>query len=89
MDTMVRAGQSSEKAALRYQHSNDDRQREVADGIDACVQARRARTDEQGGSAIGHAAGRGHVTAPRQQTRPRTLTWVFVVERATGIEPAL
>ncbi|MBO8194351.1 tyrosine-type recombinase/integrase family protein [Streptomyces oryzae] len=44
-DTMVRAGQSSEKAALRYQHSNDDRQREVADGIDAYVQARRARTD--------------------------------------------
>ncbi len=43
--TMVRAGQSSEKAALRYQHSNDDRQREVADGIDAYVQARRARTD--------------------------------------------
>lgn len=34
-DTMVRAGQSSERAALIYQHSNLERQREVADGIDA------------------------------------------------------
>ncbi len=33
-DTMVRAGQSSEKAALIYQHSDDDRQREVAVGLD-------------------------------------------------------
>ncbi|MEV0443170.1 tyrosine-type recombinase/integrase [Streptomyces spectabilis] len=40
-DTMVRAGQSSEKAALIYQHSDDDRQQEVAAGLDATV--RRAR----------------------------------------------
>jgi len=38
---MVRAGQSSEKAALIYQHSNDDRQQEVAAGLDATV--RKAR----------------------------------------------
>ena len=25
----------------------------------------------------------------RQQTRPKSLTWAFVVERVTGIEPAL
>ncbi|MFD8417379.1 tyrosine-type recombinase/integrase [Streptomyces sp. NPDC059650] len=42
-DTMVRAGQSSEKAAMIYQHSNLDRQREVAAGIDARVQALRGR----------------------------------------------
>ncbi|MEJ8636297.1 site-specific integrase [Streptomyces sp. MS2.AVA.5] len=42
-DTMVRAGQSSERAALIYQHSNLERQREVADGIDACVQAEREK----------------------------------------------
>ena len=30
---MVRAGQSSEKAALIYQHSDEDRQREVAAGL--------------------------------------------------------
>lgn len=41
-DTMVRAGQSSEKAALIYQHSDDDRQREVAAGLDATVRKARA-----------------------------------------------
>ncbi|MGW6011454.1 tyrosine-type recombinase/integrase [Streptomyces sp. NPDC055210] len=42
-DTMVRAGQSSEKAALIYQHSDADRQREVAAGLDAAI--RKARQD--------------------------------------------
>ncbi|WP_432745388.1 site-specific integrase [Streptomyces sp. JH002] len=42
-DTMVRAGQSSEKAAMIYQHSEVERQREVAAGIDASVRAARAR----------------------------------------------
>lgn len=36
-DTMVRAGQSSEKAALIYRHSDVDRQREVVAEIDAAV----------------------------------------------------
>lgn len=40
-DTMVRAGQSSEKAALIYQHSDDARQQEVAEGIDVRVRALR------------------------------------------------
>ena len=40
---MVRAGQSSEKAALICQHSVDDRQREVAAALDATV--RRARQE--------------------------------------------
>jgi hypothetical protein len=34
---MVRAGQSSEKAAMKYQHSDTERQKEVASGIDAHV----------------------------------------------------
>ncbi|MFG2023621.1 tyrosine-type recombinase/integrase [Streptomyces sp. NPDC048825] len=42
-DTMVRAGQSSEKAALIYQHSDDERQREVAAGLDEMVRAERAK----------------------------------------------
>ncbi|GHE76973.1 putative prophage phiRv2 integrase [Streptomyces vinaceus] len=46
-DTMVRAGQSSEKAAMIYQHSNLERQREVAAGIDARVQSLRAKAAEQ------------------------------------------
>ncbi|RLL67715.1 tyrosine-type recombinase/integrase [Streptomyces sp. Z26] len=40
-DTMVRAGQSSEKAALIYQHSDDERQREVAAGLDESVRRMR------------------------------------------------
>ncbi|MGW2281151.1 tyrosine-type recombinase/integrase [Streptomyces sp. NPDC001770] len=42
-DTMVRAGQSSEKAAMMYQHSDTERQKEVASGIDAHVQAERLK----------------------------------------------
>lgn len=42
-DTMVRAGQSSEKAAMKYQHSDSERQKEVAGGIDAHVRAARLR----------------------------------------------
>ncbi|MFB7636801.1 tyrosine-type recombinase/integrase [Streptomyces sp. NPDC056149] len=43
-DTMVRAGQSSEKAALIYQHSDDERQQEVAGAIDAKVRDARDKT---------------------------------------------
>ncbi|MFF1472017.1 tyrosine-type recombinase/integrase [Streptomyces mirabilis] len=46
-DTMVRAGQSSEKAALIYQHSDDERQEEVAAGLDATVRKARAATTEK------------------------------------------
>ncbi len=45
-DTMVRAGQSSAKAALIYQHSDDERQVEVAAGLDATV--RKARAEAAG-----------------------------------------
>ncbi|WP_043265078.1 tyrosine-type recombinase/integrase [Streptomyces sp. CT34] len=44
-DAMVRAGQSSERAALIYQHSDDARQQEVAEGIDARVRALRQQAD--------------------------------------------
>lgn len=39
-DAMVRAGQSSERAALIYRQSDLERQREVAAGLDRLVQAR-------------------------------------------------
>ncbi len=45
-DTMVRAGQSSERAALMYQHSDLDRQKEIADALDARVRARREAARE-------------------------------------------
>ncbi|GAA1506505.1 site-specific integrase [Streptomyces albidochromogenes] len=44
-DTMVRAGQSSEKAALIYQHSDFERQQEVASGLDDLVRAARKKAD--------------------------------------------
>ncbi|MFI2370365.1 tyrosine-type recombinase/integrase [Streptomyces sp. NPDC018833] len=46
-DTMVRAGQSSEKAALIYQHSDLDRQQEVASGLDQLVRAARQKGKEK------------------------------------------
>jgi integrase len=50
-DTMVRAGQSSEKAALICQHTDDERQEEVAAGLDATV--RKARAAATGGPPAG------------------------------------
>ncbi|GAA1358240.1 hypothetical protein [Streptomyces beijiangensis] len=50
---MVRAGQSSEKAALIYQHSDHERQQEVAAGLDKMVRAKRneaAAKDDDGPS---------------------------------------
>jgi hypothetical protein len=49
---MVRAGQSSEKAALIYQHSDRERQKEVASGLDKMVRAARKKGSDQpkGGS---------------------------------------
>ncbi|WP_175499914.1 tyrosine-type recombinase/integrase [Streptomyces sp. CC77] len=44
-DTMVRAGQSTERAALIYQHSDVERQREVAAGLDRLVRERRDAAD--------------------------------------------
>ncbi|MFE7237463.1 tyrosine-type recombinase/integrase [Streptomyces sp. NPDC057580] len=46
-DAMVRAGQSTERAALIYQHSDLERQREVAAGLDQLVRARREAVDDQ------------------------------------------
>ena len=46
-DTMVRAGQSSEKAALIYQHSDLERQQEVASGLDDLVRSAREEAVEK------------------------------------------
>lgn len=54
-DAMVRAGQSSERAALIYQHSTLERQREVAAGLDERVRAERrdsAGSDPSGAEAV-------------------------------------
>ncbi|MFE9395327.1 tyrosine-type recombinase/integrase [Streptomyces flavidovirens] len=46
-DTMVRAGQSTERAALIYQHSDLERQKDVAAGLDQLVRAQRKVADDQ------------------------------------------
>ncbi len=38
---------------------------------------------------LGHAEGTATSERSRQQTSPGPLAWGFVVERVTGIEPAL
>ncbi len=50
-DTMVRAGQSTERAALICQHSDLERQREVAAGLDQFVRARREVVDDPASGA--------------------------------------
>lgn len=39
---MRRLGHSTQDAALRYQHATDERDRELADGIDRITRAKRA-----------------------------------------------
>ncbi|MFI1097535.1 tyrosine-type recombinase/integrase [Streptomyces sp. NPDC020917] len=53
-DAMVRAGQSSERAALIYQHSTLERQKEVAAGLDERVRAERldAAADDPSGAEV-------------------------------------
>ncbi|MEU0985907.1 tyrosine-type recombinase/integrase [Streptomyces sp. NPDC005953] len=46
-DTMVRAGQSTERAALIYQHSDHERQTEVAAGLDQLVERQRQIADDR------------------------------------------
>lgn len=43
---MVHAGQSSEKAVLIYQHSDLERQQEVASGLDDLVRAVRSKASK-------------------------------------------
>ncbi|WP_329453038.1 tyrosine-type recombinase/integrase [Streptomyces sp. NBC_01724] len=76
-DTMVRAGHSTERAALIYQHSDLERQREVAAGLDQLV------------PGIWHGYGTGRLNWSRQQRSPGPMAWGFCVERVTRIELAL
>lgn len=41
-EIMRRLGHSTQDAALRYQHATDERDRELADGIDRIIRAKRA-----------------------------------------------
>ncbi|GGT53511.1 hypothetical protein GCM10014713_54220 [Streptomyces purpureus] len=50
-DLMVRAGQSSERAQLIYQHSTKEHQRRLADDIDATVRSQRTPADRGSGTS--------------------------------------
>lgn len=54
-DTMARAGQSSEKAALIYQHSDRERQKEMAGGLDKMVRAARQKGSDRSKEGAGGA----------------------------------
>ncbi|MFG2990921.1 hypothetical protein ACGFZK_16820 [Streptomyces sp. NPDC048257] len=59
---MVRAGQSSERAQLIYQHSTKAHQRTLADNIDADVRRQRTQPDRQAGGSM---AATVHTLVPR------------------------
>ncbi|KOG36606.1 MULTISPECIES: tyrosine-type recombinase/integrase [Streptomyces] len=54
-DLMVRAGQSSERAQLIYQHSTKAHQRKLADDIDAHVRSQRTSPDRGSGAGVAEA----------------------------------
>ncbi len=58
-DAMVRAGQSSERAALIYQHSTLERQKEIAAALDARVRADRKSIDGHDDGSSGTQRARG------------------------------
>ncbi|MFI1223773.1 MULTISPECIES: hypothetical protein [unclassified Streptomyces] len=60
-------GQSTERAALIYEHSDTDRQREVAAGLDQLVRARRTAAESQ---AWGTDAARDTKTGPDNKQGP-------------------
>jgi hypothetical protein len=66
-DTMVRAGQSSEKAALIYRHSDEERQRDVAAGLDDMVRAERAK--HYNDDPAHHKEKPGHALGTRSEDR--------------------
>ncbi|GAA2654873.1 hypothetical protein GCM10009864_20060 [Streptomyces lunalinharesii] len=74
------AGQSSTKAAMRYQHSDVERQKEVADGINSHVQAARLkakadRAPSQSGTQRARDAERGLDNEEAPGRWPGAFVW--------------
>ena len=98
-DLMARMGHDSPRAALIYQHATAQADRAVA-ALDDVLRAHGGLGEpkEPGGGATMTGTTNG---TPMARRRSRTLnpqrlwseikplTWLFVVERVTGIEPAL
>ncbi|MFG2481384.1 hypothetical protein ACGFSI_01225 [Streptomyces virginiae] len=63
-DLMVRAGQSSERAQLIYQHSTKEHRRRLADDIDATARLHRVPTNHRQSGHIAAGEVRALVPAP-------------------------
>jgi hypothetical protein len=97
---MTRMGHDSERAALIYQHEARGADQRITDAIDFHVQAERDQGDNDDDGPAGALVplanctliARKAITTVKQQgpgSGTVILTWAFVLERVTGIEPAL
>ena len=91
-------GHDSERAAIIYQHEARGADLAITSAIDAHIETAKASQGQpsdgppeaQPKTANGPLmARRDQQDASRTESRVRPLTWCFVVERVTGIEPAL
>ena len=71
-DAMTRMGHASTWAALIYQHGDRDRERDIAAGLSAAIEAARAPKSESNGQVAGTEADSGAASDPGRDER-RTL----------------
>ncbi|WP_370105154.1 hypothetical protein [Streptacidiphilus sp. BW17] len=89
---MARFGHSTTRAALIHQHDTEERQRAIADALNARIVDGMKRGPGRNGHAGGtQRARRG--SRSRNEDRPQSSDQVaelgpILLERATGIEPA-
>ncbi len=79
---MHRMGHATTGAALIYQHTNEQRDREIAAGLDEQIAK----------ELIGQATRTARISIDVRKSRSRSrsrLTWAFVLERVKGAEPSL
>jgi Phage integrase family len=99
-DLMARMGHDSERAAIIYQHAARDADQAIAEAKDAQVRgsAGRQREGDDGSSGVPVPAGTCTLIARtglrragerKAPTRLSAVSCGFVMERVTGIEPAL
>lgn len=88
-DAMVRAYQSSERAALFYQHSTLERQKEIAAALDARVRTDRASIGGHDDGSSGTQRAREGQRGPDDKEASGCSPGAFCLERVARIELAL
>jgi hypothetical protein len=78
-DLMARMGHSSTRAALIYQHTAQEQDREIADALSSRITQERDRARQQEESTV----------ITERPGPALCLTWPLVSERVKGIEPSL